>query len=205
MTQRLESRHLDILRNVARADGPVRTTTLDGRLLRSLRTQGLVTERAGTLTITAAGLRTLSAALPAEMPRPDTAPKTLSDSQADLLRQLCRQREPALADHLDGRVIRALQARGFVAETEGWVSATPAGLTYFENHVRRRRRSASGGEVGAGRGEVILRALDAIELAIPRNAEVRVGGDTLAYADDVIKGLREFARRIDQKTTDPRH
>jgi len=101
--------------------------------------------------------------------------------------------------------MRALQARGFVAETDAWVAATPAGITHFENHVRRRRRAASGGEVGSGRGEVILRALDAIELAIPRNAEVRVGGDTLAYADDVIEGLREFARRIEQKTPDPRH
>jgi hypothetical protein len=40
------------------------------------------------------------------------------------------------------------------------------------------------------------RALDALEMAVPRDVEIRVGDATRAYADDVISGFREFARTL---------
>lgn len=130
--------------------------------------------------------------------RAEAAPRPLNDAQTDLLRYLCRQSGPVPADHVDGRVARALIARGFVGEHEGWVSPTPEGAAHFSSQIRRRRRAGAGAEAGsrAARGETILRALESIELAIPRDAEVHVGGDTFAYADDVISGLRAFARQL---------
>lgn len=122
----------------------------------------------------------------------------LNEKQVDLLRYLFRQTGPALSDHLDGRVVRALRSRGLVDEKGGWVSLTDAGRAEFEKARRRRVASPHAAEVSnsrASRAEAIIRAIEALELALPRDAEVMVG-DMPAYADDVVQGLRGYARQL---------
>jgi hypothetical protein len=120
----------------------------------------------------------------------------LNEKQVDLLRHLYRQTGPALSDHLDGRVVRALRSRGMVDEKAGWLTLTPTGREAFEK--LRRRRVAGHVAAGAprqGRAEAIIRAVEALELAVPRDAEVMVG-DMPAYVDDVVEGLRGLARQL---------
>jgi hypothetical protein len=198
MPPRLAPRHFELLRDLARSVDPVPASRIDGRMLRPLKSQALVTERNGLLVVTSAA-RTLVGG-PA-LNEPGSAPPRLNEAQADLLRHLCRQAGPVPADHADGRIVRALVARGLVREEEGWVTPTPEGAEHYETHVRRRRRAGTDAGTRSARAESILRALEAIELAIPRDAEVRVGGDTIAYADDVITGLREFARQLVTKSS----
>ena len=122
----------------------------------------------------------------------------LNDKQLDLLRHLYRQTGPVPEDHLDGRVVRALRSRDLVAEKSGWVSLTDAGRAEFEKVRRRRVASPHVAESGSprhARAEAIIRAVEALELALPRDAEVMVG-DMPAYADDVVQGLRGYARRL---------
>jgi hypothetical protein len=121
----------------------------------------------------------------------------LNEKQVDLLRHLYRQTGPVLSDHLDGRVVRALRSRGMVEEKGGWLTLTDSGRTEFEK-LRRRRVASPHAEVAsprASRAEAIIRAVEALELALPRNAEVMVG-DMPAYADDVVQGLRGYARQL---------
>jgi len=121
----------------------------------------------------------------------------LNEKQVDLLRHLYRQTGPVLMDHLDGRVVRALRSRGLVHEKGEWLSLTDAGKAEFEK-VRRRRVTSPHAEVGnprQARVEAIIRAVEALELALPRDAELMVG-DMPAYADDVVQGLRGFARQL---------
>ena len=121
----------------------------------------------------------------------------LNEKQVDLLRHLYRQTGPGLMDNLDGRVVRALRSRGFVQEKGEWLSLTDAGRTEFEK-VRRRRVVSPHAEVASprhARAEAIIRAVEALELALPRDAELMVG-DMPAYADDVVQGLRGFARQL---------
>jgi DNA-binding MarR family transcriptional regulator len=122
----------------------------------------------------------------------------LNEKQVDLLRHLYRQTGPVLVDHLDGRVVRALRSRGMVEEKGDWLSLTDAGRAEFEK--LRRRRVANPHTVEAGsprqaRAEAIIRAVEALELALPRDAELKVG-DMLTYADDVVESLRGFARQL---------
>jgi DNA-binding MarR family transcriptional regulator len=122
----------------------------------------------------------------------------LNEKQVDLLRYLYRQTGPVLGDHLDGRVVRALRSRDLVEERNGWVSLTGAGREQFERLRRRRISSPHVVESGSprhARAEAIIRAVEALELALPRDAEVMVG-DMPAYADDVVAGLRGFARQL---------
>lgn len=121
----------------------------------------------------------------------------LNDKQLDLLRYLYRQTGPALSDHLDGRVVRALRSRGMVEEKGGWLSLTDTGRAEFEK-VRRRRVSnphVENGNPRQARAEAIIRAVESLELALPRGAEVMVG-DMPAYSEDVLAGLRGFARLL---------
>jgi hypothetical protein len=121
----------------------------------------------------------------------------LNEKQVDLLRHLYRQTGPVLMDHLDGRVVRALRSRGLVQARGEWLSLTDAGKAEFEK-VRRRRVVSPHSEVANprhARAEAIIRAVEALELALPRDAELMVG-DMLAYADDVVQGLRGFARQL---------
>jgi type II secretory pathway predicted ATPase ExeA len=124
---------------------------------------------------------------------------TLNDKQTDLLRYLSRQTGPVPVDHLDGRVVRALKSRQLVDERNGWVTVSVQGRDEFETKIRRRRAfSPLSSESGArnARAESIKRAIDALELALPRDAELMVG-EMPAYADDVMEGLRKFARRLE--------
>ncbi|HEX2204900.1 MAG TPA: hypothetical protein VHG91_16440 [Longimicrobium sp.] len=124
---------------------------------------------------------------------------TLNEKQLDLLRYLFRQTGPVLEDHLDGRVVRALKSRDLVDEKGGWVSLSDAGRAEFERARRRRVANPHVGEAaGSARGaraEAIIRAVEALELALPRDAELMVG-DMPAYVDDVVAGLRGYARRL---------
>ncbi len=123
----------------------------------------------------------------------------LSDKQIELLRYLYRQTGPVPSDHLDGRVVRALRSRDLVEEHRGWVTVTDAGRSFYEGQVRRRRRpSLADLESGSSsaRAEAILRAIEALELAVPRDAEVSLGNRMQAYADDVMEGLRGLARQL---------
>ncbi|MDB4948478.1 MAG: hypothetical protein JWM27_1127 [Gemmatimonadetes bacterium] len=125
--------------------------------------------------------------------------ETLNEKQFDLLRYLYRQTGPVPSDHLDGRVVRALRSRKLIAEAKGWVSITDPGRGRFEEAVRRRRSGPQRGGEGAhrnARAEAIQRAIEALELALPKDAEVAVG-PIFAYADDVVEGFRQYARRIE--------
>lgn len=46
------------------------------------------------------------------------------------------------------------------------------------------------------RAQAIRRAIEALELALPKEAEVAVG-NIYAYADDVVDGFREYARKLE--------
>lgn len=128
--------------------------------------------------------------------------KTLSEKQADLLRYLHRQTGPVPADHLDGRVVRALRSRGYVeVQRNGWVHVSAEGRRALESGTsarpaRRRRRDEATPQ--QARAEAIHRAVEALELALPKDAEVAVG-NIFAYADDVVQGFRKHARKLQGK------
>ena len=128
--------------------------------------------------------------------RPDPASR-LSEQQEETLRYLLRQTAPVPAAHVDGRVLRALRTRGLVEESGGWVSPSEGGRAYFERHVarERKRRESREHHGGSARAEAVLRAVEQLESVIPRNAELLVG-DIPAYADDVLVGLRRYARQM---------
>jgi hypothetical protein len=141
--------------------------------------------------------------LPRSLLQPTTspagAPVGLSKSQEAALRYLLQQTGPVPVDHLDGRVPRALVARGLVEESRGWVSPSPTAAPQLLSHTRtgreRSARRAARTPRGA-RSDAILRAVEALELALPRGAELMIG--TLpAYADDVLAGLRRLAREME--------
>jgi hypothetical protein len=127
-----------------------------------------------------------------------TMSTALSPKQADLLRELSRRTAPVPVDHLDGRVLRALESRNFVQRRDGWVMVTDEGRSHFQTNVRRRRkvgRHAAEPTPRSARAESILRAVEILELALPLDAEMQVG-DVHAYADDVVHGLRVLARQL---------
>ena len=75
-----------------------------------------------------------------------------------------------------------------------------AALKVSAEKVRRRRVSGAhshmeGASPRQSRAEAIIRAVEALELALPRDAELMVG-DIPAYADDVVAGLRGYARQL---------
>jgi hypothetical protein len=128
----------------------------------------------------------------------------LNDKQADLLRYLYRQTGPVPTEHLDGRVVRALKSRRYVEERNGWISVSDAGRAAFERNgsappVQRRRRRTST-ETGAShaRAHAIQRAVEMLEGALPKDAEVAVG-NIFAYADDVVEALRKHARALEKR------
>ena len=125
----------------------------------------------------------------------------LNDKQADLLRYLDRQSGPVPASELDGRVIRALRSRELIQEQDGLVAVTPEGRAALESKPARRtrgRRPAVEKSAGHARAQAIRRALEALEGALPKDAEVAVG-PIFAYADDVVQGFRRYARQIERK------
>lgn len=128
-------------------------------------------------------------------------PNRLNDKQADLLRYLDRQSAPVPVAELDGRVVRALRSRACIRESGGMVEVTEAGraaLTETPARRRRGRRPAVEKSAGHARAQAIRRALEALERALPRDAEVAVG-PLFAYADDVVQGFRRYARELERR------
>ena len=126
----------------------------------------------------------------------------LNEKQADLLRQLQRQSGPVHAGELDGRIIRALKSRDCIAVRNGLVEVTDAGRAALEHRPparRRGRRPTVERSAGHARAEAIRRAIHALELALPKDAEVAVGA-MFAYADDVVDGLRRYARGLETRS-----
>lgn len=198
MSANLKTHHLALLGDLIR-EGRVPAEHLDGRLLRPLKREMLVAERGGYVSATRAGEglhRTREASPRSPGHEPD--PVRLSALQRQTLRLLCRQPEPMLADHIDGRVLRGLKANGMAVESDGWVSPTEAGRANFEL-IRRRRPRAPGSdaEPRSVRAEVIRRHVDGLERAIRGDAEIKVG-DVPAYADDVLEGLRRYAKELER-------
>jgi hypothetical protein len=196
MANNLKPHHLELLGDLVR-ERRVPTERLDGRVLRPLKREMLVSERGGYVSPTPAGeaLHRTHGVSPRST-RSTPEPPRLSAPQKQALRVLCRQSEPMLADHLDGRVLRGLKANGMAVESGGWVSPTEPGRAHFEL-IRRRPRRAPGpdAEPRSARAEVILRHVDGLERAIRGDAEIKVG-DVPAYADDVLEGLRQYARDL---------
>ena len=129
---------------------------------------------------------------------------TLNEKQTDLLRFLTRQSAPVPTDGLDGRVIRALKSRDCIVERNGHISVTEEGRAALEaKPVRRRRGRRPNVEKTAGhaRAQAIRRAIEALELALPKEAEVAVG-NIFAYADDVVDGFRKYARKLETRGKD---
>jgi hypothetical protein len=119
-------------------------------------------------------------------------PLALNTKQSDLLRYLCRQSGPVPVDHLDGRVVRALESREFITIKGGWITPTEAGRTYTPPSKTRKRRDRTETARGA-RAQMILKAVVELERVMPIDAELSIGG-VPAYADDVLDGLRQYAR-----------
>ena len=195
----LKTHHLDLLRALVDSPNPVPLSSLDGRTLRPLRAQELVVEHQGRVSATSTARQVLAQA----QENGGVAPGRLSPAQEEMLRYLLRQTGPVLGDHLDGRVVRALTSRGLVGEERGWVTPTAEGRDYFQRHERvergrRRRRSELGR--GSGRAAAILKVVERLEAVIPRNAELMVG-DLPCYADDLLAGLRRYARQLQTSST----
>jgi hypothetical protein len=126
----------------------------------------------------------------------------LNEKQADLLRFLNRQSGPISSAELDGRVVRALISRSCIQEVRnGFIEVTEEGRAALESKPQRRRRGRRPNvekTAGHARAQAIRRAIEALELALPKEAEVAVG-NIFAYADDVVDGFRKYARRLEQK------
>ncbi len=126
----------------------------------------------------------------------------LNEKQADLLRFLTRQSGPISSADLDGRVVRALKSRACIHEVRnGWIEVTDEGRAALESKPERRRRGRRPNvekTAGHARAQAIRRAIEALERALPNEAEVAVG-NIFAYADDVVDGFRKYARQLEQK------
>jgi hypothetical protein len=119
----------------------------------------------------------------------------LNHKQLDLLHALCRTHRATPAEQLDGRVVRALLARGFaVLERGHHVAVTDAGREYASAPAVPPRPRGSRAN---GRAAAVLRIIEQLEQAIPPEAEVRIG-PIQAAADDVLAGLRLYARRLEK-------
>ena len=196
----LKPHHVDILRSILER-GAIPLSEFDGRVLRPLLRLDLVVETNGAIRVTADGRAAAQEDNPgvaAERPRQPPGIDRLSERQEEVLRHVLRQTGPVLADHLDGRVLRALSSRGLVEESRGWVRPTDSADAYLQSHTRKdrersRRRSAS--SPTNARGEAILRAVDELERALPRGAEFMIATFPV-YGDDVVSALRKLAREM---------
>ncbi len=73
-----------------------------------------------------------------------------------------------------------------------------AALSQSPPRRTRGRRPAVEKSAGHARAQAIRRALEALERALPRDAEVAVG-PIFAYADDVVQGFRRYARSLERR------
>ena len=131
--------------------------------------------------------------------------QTLNEKQVDLLRLLNRQNGPVSTADLDGRIVRALKSRACITEVRsGWIEVTEEGRAALESKPTRRRRGRRPNvekTAGHARAQAIRRAIDSLELALPKDAEVAVG-NIFAYADDVVDGFRKYARKLETRGKD---
>jgi hypothetical protein len=197
---RLKPHHFDVLRLICDR-GAVPANELDGRILRPLLSSECIVEVHGIVRPTPAGRSTAAQAPPVEA-RPSAGTGTpagvFSAKQEEVLRYLLRQTGPVPEEHLDGRVLRALRSRRLVEETRGWVSPTREAEPFLRSHsqqTQRRSRRQAMASARSARGEAILRAVEQLERALPKDAEVSIAAHP-AYADDVLAGLRRFVREM---------
>jgi hypothetical protein len=196
----LKPHHIDFLRLLCDR-GTLSSNDCDGRILRPLRRLNLLVETHGVVRPTPAASTALADA-PSDRPsraRRTSAPSGgLSDRQEEVLRYLLRQTGPVPVDHVDGRILGALASRGLVEESRGWVNATDAAEPYLRNHTKKERElrlRRAAGSARTSRGEAILRAVEQLEHALPRDAELTIAAHP-AYGDDVIAALRRLVREM---------
>lgn len=126
----------------------------------------------------------------------DSSATALNDKQVHQLRSLYRQDSPILAESLDGRVMRACAPAAALLKNVSGCGSTDAGRAEFER-LRRRRIAAGASHAGTrkARADAILRAAQALELALPRDAEVMVG-DMAANGATILEALFSYGRRL---------
>ena len=199
---KLKPHQEQLLRELLARRDPVPADEVDGRVLRPLRALKLVVLREGRVVPTGAARALLGAPAPADVAPAEREAATLSDAQHELLWSLARRsrNSPALADHLDGRVLRGLLERGMLEERGGWVHVTEAGRQAVKAAKTARRRTRRGGELtpSESRAEMIWKALELLETAIPTDAEIQLRGGA-AYADDVLLALWRKARELQER------
>lgn len=164
---------------------------VDGRTLRPLLSAGYVIAEGSRIVPSDQGRSEVEQVEPrVEFP----ASARLNDRQEDVLRAIARSRRKVRIDEFDGRVVGALVGRGLVARADQYITATDAGVRYFGSAGQGRiKRSVPTPE--NGRAAMIMRALEILDRALPRDAEVVVG-NILAAADDVVDGFRKYARSL---------
>lgn len=126
--------------------------------------------------------------------------RPLNERQVELLRHLSRQTSPVPANDLDGRVLRALKSRQLIHERDDGVSLSSRGRDEFETKFRRRRAFSPHSvesNTRSARAESMKRAIEALELALPHDAELMVG-EIPASTDDILHGLRRFTRLLER-------
>jgi len=193
-------RQADLLRFICDR-GAVPRDQLDGRVLRPLLSHGWVTEHAGLVRATRTGEALFGRGTDDPAHSRESIPPQggLSRAQEEFLRYLLRQTSPVPEDHVDGRVLRALLARGLVRSSGGWVSPTEDADAQLFSHARRDQRlrtRRAGRSPQSARAEAVFRAVEQLEAALPLDTELLVGQQP-AYADDVLAGLRRFAHGLD--------
>ena len=186
-TPGLKPRQEDLLQEIVRSGGvPVNQT--DGRVLRPLRSAGFVHISGTRVESTPAGLGRAR-----QSPRHPPAQSRLTERQEELLRLLLRT-GPVPSEGLDGRVVRALLARGLATLRDDLVTATSAGQSYFDEQrptVGRRGRKRTENP----RAAAIRRATRELESVLPPGAEVLVG-NIMAAADDLVDAFRRHAEKL---------
>jgi hypothetical protein len=136
---RLKPHHYELLQRIITA-GKLPAEELDGRLMRPLRALGLVRVEENRVRATEAGKKALSTTSADNVDSRE--PGKLSSAQEDLLRRIVRN-DSIKDEEADLRTVRALRSRGLVRESEGMLTATPAGVAHIQSprssDPRRRR------------------------------------------------------------------
>jgi hypothetical protein len=144
--------------------------------------------------------------------------RSLNARQEHLLATLCRSpRGEARLTNVDGRVLRPLRSRKFVAvmgSDNDTAVVTGAGRIYYEFFLQspsparngaggdehaKRERIASNSSSGQTLRERLLSALGLLEQHLRPDAEIQLskpgdGVDIRAYADDLVAALRRQVR-----------
>ena len=178
--------------------GSLRVRCVDGRTLRPLVREGFAVLNETEVVPTEKGRRVVARDAASGEGRQSGA--RLNETQQDMLRRIIRDGR-VLDDYLDGRIARALLARGVVRSEDGWILPTEVGreaLASAENGDGRRRKSSS----EAARASAIRRAVRQLEEALPPGAEVLVG-NLMASAQDLVDGFRKHARKLERGKAGP--